>query len=328
VLNAGLKAHPEARHFVIAHSHGGNIVRAALQDVTLQPRVAGVVTMGTPFIDCRPRDATLHLRFFALIVAILGGYVPVALAAQLVIKVAGAATIDESRLLSGLLGLAALTGWVSGSLWSYRRVAPPLTRWTAKVAHRTASRLVGATSISTPFLCVGLQGDEANLGLGVAGWIADAPFRAAARVGQIVQRYWTSALKIVWILGIPLSLAGFADRRIAAVVLAGALLLAIPALTWPFMLIIPRIPWVAFGVGRERLADSVFSHVFSTRTPPLCDDCTVKYFDAQEAVGVGRWEALLNGTLFHSSVYSAPTVWRYIASWLREHEPVRDTPRA
>jgi hypothetical protein len=94
------------------------------------------------------------------------------------------------------------------------------------------------------------------------------------------------------------------------------------------MLIIPRIPWVAFGVGRERLADSVFSHVFSTRTPPLCDDCTVKYFDAQEAVGVGRWQALLNGTLFHSSVYSAPTVWRYIASWLREHEPVGDTPRA
>ena len=273
--------------------------------------------MGAPFIDCRPRDASLQLTFFALFVAAVGGFIPVTLAAQAVDQFAGA-SIDENRFAAGLLGLLALVGWVSGSRWIYRRIMPPLTQWAAGVAERTASRLVGHTAISTRFLCVGLEGDEATLGLGAAGWIADMPFRSAARIGRFVQRQWGRVLKVVWILGIPLSLAGLADQRIAAVVLAGALLLAIPALTWPFMLVVPRIPWVVFGVGRERLADSVFSRVFSTRTPPLCERCTVKYFDARDVLGIGRWRAVVSGTLFHSSVYSAPRIASDIASWLRE----------
>jgi hypothetical protein len=317
VLNAGIRAYPDASHFVIAHSHGGNIVRAALQDAELQQRVAGVVTMGTPFIDCRPRDATLQLGLFALTVAILGGFAAVVIGAQVILRVVGAATIDNSPLLPGLLGLAVLIGWVMCSRGIYRFLMPRLALWSARIPERTTSRLVGTVRIPTPFLSVGLEGDEANLGLGIAGWIADTPFRTAARLGRFVQRWWTRVLRIVWILGIPLALAGFADQRIAAMAVAGAVLLAIPALTWPFMLVVPRIPWVAFGVGRERLADSVFSHVFSTRTPPLCDRCIVKYFDPRDVIKGGRLRAIVSGTLFHSSVYGAPAVSQHIASWLR-----------
>lgn len=57
-LRRSLRRHPRSKHFVLAHSHGGNVVLAALRDPDLQAKVSGVVTMATPFIDCAPRDLT------------------------------------------------------------------------------------------------------------------------------------------------------------------------------------------------------------------------------------------------------------------------------
>lgn len=50
-LKETLSQRPDARHFIIAHSHGGNAVMYALQDAQLRRRVAGVVTLATPFLN-------------------------------------------------------------------------------------------------------------------------------------------------------------------------------------------------------------------------------------------------------------------------------------
>lgn len=46
---------PKAEHWVIAHSHGGNVALYALRDPEVAQGVQGVVTMATPFIQCSPR---------------------------------------------------------------------------------------------------------------------------------------------------------------------------------------------------------------------------------------------------------------------------------
>lgn len=55
-LENGLKEWPKAAHFVIAHSHGGNVALSAVGSPNLQARIAGVACLATPFISARPRD--------------------------------------------------------------------------------------------------------------------------------------------------------------------------------------------------------------------------------------------------------------------------------
>lgn len=49
--------HPLARHFIIAHSHGGNIAMYALRDSELAKRICGLACMATPFLRARLRDS-------------------------------------------------------------------------------------------------------------------------------------------------------------------------------------------------------------------------------------------------------------------------------
>jgi hypothetical protein len=47
---------PDTRHFLVAHSHGGNIALYALRDPAVRERIAGVATLATPFLIARRRD--------------------------------------------------------------------------------------------------------------------------------------------------------------------------------------------------------------------------------------------------------------------------------
>ena len=59
---------PGLRHFVIAHSHGGNVTIYALRGLSRETRrtVRGVACIANPFIQCRGRDvSTQRLRLLA-----------------------------------------------------------------------------------------------------------------------------------------------------------------------------------------------------------------------------------------------------------------------
>ncbi|RJF95694.1 esterase/lipase family protein [Noviherbaspirillum saxi] len=60
--------HPAAKHFVIAHSHGGTIVLHACEDESVRQSLSGVITLGTPFIHSRRRDLRGPIRLFKEIV--------------------------------------------------------------------------------------------------------------------------------------------------------------------------------------------------------------------------------------------------------------------
>ena len=48
---------PNAKHIIIAHSHGGNILLHALRDNDLRSRIAGIVLLSTPFLHINERPA-------------------------------------------------------------------------------------------------------------------------------------------------------------------------------------------------------------------------------------------------------------------------------
>lgn len=55
-LHDGLMRWPNATHYVIAHSHGGNVTLSALTDSVLAERVTGVICLATPFLSAQERD--------------------------------------------------------------------------------------------------------------------------------------------------------------------------------------------------------------------------------------------------------------------------------
>jgi hypothetical protein len=55
-LTRQLKDYPDARHYVIAHSHGGNVTMYALRDSKLKSQIDGVVCLSTPFLHVNKRN--------------------------------------------------------------------------------------------------------------------------------------------------------------------------------------------------------------------------------------------------------------------------------
>jgi hypothetical protein len=82
-LKNSINSYPQAKHFVISHSHGGNVVLYALRDEQLQQQLSGIMCMGTPFIHCQPREISESLGvisyLFSFFRFLLGAYLLVGL---------------------------------------------------------------------------------------------------------------------------------------------------------------------------------------------------------------------------------------------------------
>ncbi len=71
-LHKALAEFPNGKHFVLAHSHGGNLALYALRDRVLQSQLAGVVTMGTPFLHCTQREVETPASIIKWTLSIFG----------------------------------------------------------------------------------------------------------------------------------------------------------------------------------------------------------------------------------------------------------------
>jgi hypothetical protein len=74
-LKNQIEAHPAASHFVVAHSHGGNIALMSCCDAGVSSRLSGVVCLATPFLSYQPRRFRpyLSLLVFSLFASIVVG---------------------------------------------------------------------------------------------------------------------------------------------------------------------------------------------------------------------------------------------------------------
>src|SRR5208337_5070958 len=58
LLKEAFEKRRQSHHYLIAHSHGGNVALYSLADKSVSEGLTGIITMGTPFICCRDRGVT------------------------------------------------------------------------------------------------------------------------------------------------------------------------------------------------------------------------------------------------------------------------------
>jgi Protein of unknown function (DUF2974) len=158
--------HPSRRHYVIAHSHGGNVALYALKELSEDERhfISGVVTMGTPFIHSSPRD-TVYIRDNLMLCLSKGSVVWVVIFLIVILLGFGAYTPDRwVYLLSSLCGLAGP---------SMRHIARKydIEYWN-KAARKMDERLDAKLLPGTPLMCVVADRDEAKAWVRALDWSA------------------------------------------------------------------------------------------------------------------------------------------------------------
>jgi hypothetical protein len=74
-LKEYLRACPDVdalnRHYIVAHSHGGNVVMRALRDPELADKVTGVICLSTPFLTYRRAAFNRALLFFSAVFLVI-----------------------------------------------------------------------------------------------------------------------------------------------------------------------------------------------------------------------------------------------------------------
>lgn len=158
---------PRAPHFVIAHSHGGNVALYALRDEGLKDRTTGVACLATPFIHVGERDLGKegpHAVVVALVLFVLFFFV--------------FATGDYEGLAFALSFL--------GSMILFGGLMVLLIRWT-QISARVRDALSLPDMPKEKLLILRMAGDEAAAGLGFAGLLSDVVGRLVRAVNVAAQ---------------------------------------------------------------------------------------------------------------------------------------------
>lgn len=222
-------AHRDAAHYIVAHSHGGNVASYALGDIILQERVSGVVYLGTPHLRARPRDLMSTLTFGILALApilFLVASIPMLLIGATILAVLGtmwtsAGIPTAVILLAAVLGgTAVLTFMLHRRCmhWAFDRVSSLEER-----QFETVTRIEPMVLARTPTLNVGTPLDEAAWYLRTLRWLAGLPF-------WLWRPHWmTAALLLVYgVLGLILVL-GIVPEAVMEVANANLPELGIPS---------------------------------------------------------------------------------------------------
>jgi hypothetical protein len=162
---------PSAKHFVIAHSHGGNAALYAMKDGELATKISGMVAMSTPFLNVKLRRAelrVLQLTLAAFLLASLPFWFLTTLALELYqtsftwissfsglgkLMALALAGVLVWRFTEGIFkGFFQLTGWL-GETWN--GFATKRANWLIKN--------FATDNVTVPLLTVSFKFDEAAL---------------------------------------------------------------------------------------------------------------------------------------------------------------------
>jgi hypothetical protein len=182
-LEAQCARYPDARHFVIAHSHGGNVAMYALRHPALEGRLAGLVCLGTPFIRCRPRSIERAIHTYVdigwsavavpivLLLGLFGEPAMMWLPGHTVLYEGYGIRITPLVLCLLLMLLAALALY----LHAYRRSQALLSAWAQRSQQAVLERL-GLPHAGPRVFCAVARGDEARRHLWWVTATGDIPY--------------------------------------------------------------------------------------------------------------------------------------------------------
>ena len=172
-INWVRETYPNARHALVAHSHGGNVVLSALADKWLAERTLGVATLGTPFLSAELReDEPLFGPVDGFVAAMFSGIAVFAIGAAL--------GHGRSWWLAGLATWAGVALVLLGASYA--------ASWMQRHARRVRDRMPGTSLTASQLAIVRTSADEAAAALSgarVAGGFASIFWSMAS--GRVVE---------------------------------------------------------------------------------------------------------------------------------------------
>lgn len=320
--------HPMSRHFVIAHSHGGNVARYALRERRLRERMGGLVCLATPFISCEPRTG-IDDPFDSFEILFVGApFLLVSLIVFAAWQVDGGSLFDKVLLVISTLAVAVvMLSRLIGTMRVLGIVLFPLMAVAQAIGNRidrTSARLVEQLSVppaSVPTLCIRVSGDEASwaleridrtserpfgwlpyVAIGCLGTAAGGVFVAEA-AGYAMQIFGLPWLAWIATAGLVAITAGFAGLVLWALLMLMMATIRLPVLGW-------ETPFATWSCRIRVHPIESGSQVYEK-----------KYWLAEP---VRRWRPGFR--LEHCAVYNDPGVIVHVVSWLRMRSGLRPLP--
>lgn len=155
-LRGRLAEAPKALHFVIGHSHGGNIALYGVGDSDLDGRLGGIFCLNAPFICATRRSHNQILYFLLHALAFLLFFIGIGYPAIFLVPLLrGEAVTAPEIIVSLLVGAAFLVG---GRFVLRRR--EPLAAWIGRRQSKLISMIGLPVMKSTPVHCIWGPSDE------------------------------------------------------------------------------------------------------------------------------------------------------------------------
>ena len=306
----------DASHFVVAHSHGGNIVVDALRNSDVGERISGVVTMSTPFISCRRSGIRMVASVIATALYMILSFFLYGILSYGLFWLWYKATMYLSSAflfwpLTILLGFLAFN-WsrqiakipneavskVFPSVWQF------VEEWQDFVLDRFGQRV----KFPIPILCVRFRMDEAMLTIQLSRLIIKP-----ARILSVVSSWLAAGGVIYVVLMWPIELLSFISDSLRS--LFGWIHLAAVLAIWigTFTSLLLSIVWLIFGYALTAIVlghwggiiDQLLVDFYVTPTPEGADVVSKGYSPF-------RWRR----TLLHSLTYGDRNALDDISRWI------------
>ncbi len=190
-----MKNFPDARHFVIGHSHGGNVILRALDGFSKVGDLEGVVTLATPFIDWEGRDLDRLFRK---------------------LRIGSVLLWTLPALIVNWVIIGRFTGpWITGVLWQDLVIWAIGAAFLWFVAFRQNGALHSrakskqkeildsfdqAGKVDCPFFSVAVKNDEAGIGLRAGSKLAGLGTGIAFVIKILNVFYWIGVIALMYYL--------------------------------------------------------------------------------------------------------------------------------
>ena len=330
-LDCRLDRYPRARHYVIGHSHGGNVILRTLASAPFRDRIAGVVCLSTPFLVARARDLGKD-PWKHIIGAVIG---PILLATWIGVRAPSATGWMELLKFTALVLLLSLAAGIAATV---------LRRWRL-YSDELLKDLQSPVFDADKTLIIRSPGDEASGGLDFLQLITRMTVGLWVRTMSLYERLEAAAKRAVHrrmkMAGMAAAVAflyfGFITAMIflnrmnsplgyaGIIVLAWALLEAsFLALGWaegaafPFLVLAAAVMWpitimlsvLLLGFGWEVALANILLDVTAETTPT--GSWRVHLLDPPTSADLGQDVV----PLMHSVVYENPQVFRLVGDWI------------
>lgn len=314
--NEFVKNNPECPSFIIAHSHGGNVAMYALRDLEQIP--AGIVTMGTPFITCEPRNIKASESMLKAVAA------SAAYGFAFFISLLAFLLFDNfvfRHLSGGWIIVSLLIGFYLVILPIYAGAMmienfPRLLEWAGRKQAESIQRLK-LPNTTVPMLSIHVAGDEAGFWLRITRAAGDVPYRfwkmrfgALAFILLIILQcsfYWSMPFSVnsvkdaVWVIFLPVMMAAINMIWLASL--------------WQVIMVgLPKIARaLPHAFGGESLLDNWLTRIGTSVMPVEAPNSTERKYSPRRK----RFWGVPLPDLLHSWMYNDKESVDEMVEWLR-----------